>query len=95
LEWRYNDVHGKSGHERETEILSKLLDTLLADQVVHDVDLHGLEGALRHFQRVRHDSFSPNKYREILGLLGVEEQSTLGYHPQLFGNVTLDVRRSA
>src|SRR5690606_2550458 len=57
LEWRYNEVKDKKGLQREAEILSKMLDLLLADQVGHDVPLHNVEEALHEFQRVRHDSF--------------------------------------
>jgi len=95
LEWRYNDVKGKRGHEHELEIVGKLLDLLLADQIGHDIPLHDVEAALRHFQRVRHDSMSPGKYKDILHLMNVEEDETHGYVPQLFGHVTLDLRHSA
>lgn len=95
LEWRYNDIQGKSGLEHEGEIVAKLLDLILADQIGHDIPLHDVETALREFQRVRHDSFTPNKYKNILRLMGVEEEETHGYVPQLFGSVTLDVRHSA
>lgn len=95
LEWRYNVVQSKPGMEREAEILANLLDHILADQVSHDLRLADLEGALRHFQKVRHDSFSPNKYKDILSLLAIDEKNTHGYLPQLFGHVTLDVHRIA
>lgn len=95
LEWRYNEIKGKTGQDREIEIVAKLLDLLLADQIGHDIALHDVETALRSFQRVRHDSFTPGKYKEIIQLMGVNEEETLGYVPQLFGSVTLDVRHSA
>ena len=90
LELRYNDIHGRKGSDRECEILAKLLDGLLADQVSHDVSLANLESALRHFQQVRHASFVPGKYHEILELMNIDEVKTEGYTPQLFGIVTLD-----
>ena len=90
LEWRYNEVKDKKGHAREAEIISKLLDVLLADQVGHDLPLHDVEAALQSFQRVRHDSFTPTKYNDIIALMGLSETETIGYKPHLFGNVTLD-----
>lgn len=95
LEWRYNDIKDAKGHEHEAEIVAKLLDLLLADQVGHDIPLHNVEAALRHFQKVRHDSFGPGKYKDIMHLMSVEEDETLGYVPQLFGSVALDFRHSA
>jgi hypothetical protein len=95
LEWRYNDVQGRSGHERESEILAKLLDMLIADQVMHDIMLGNIEAALRVFQKVRFDSYSPNKYKEVLFLLHVEENETLGYTPHLFGNIVFEARHQA
>ena len=95
LEWRYNEIQGQKGHDHEVEIVAKLLDLLLADQIGHDIPLHDVEAALRQFQRVRNDSHTPGKYKEILQLMGVEEEDTLGYVPQLFGSVTLDIRHSA
>lgn len=95
LEWRYNEIKDLKGHEHETEIVAKLLDLLLADQIGHDIALHNVEAALKSFQRVRHDSFTPGKYKDILHLMSVEEEDTLGYVPQLFGSVTLDLRHSA
>lgn len=90
VEWRYNEIKDRKGHAREMEILAKLLDCVLADQIAHDVSLQNLEGALRHFQRVRNDSFTPKKYSEVLELMGIDEGETEGYVPQLFGIVTLD-----
>lgn len=95
LEWRYNDVKDKPGLAREAEILAKLLDLLLADQISHDLHLQKIEQALMRFQRVRHDSFTPNKYHEIMELMGVEEKDTHGYAPQLFGHVQLEARYHA
>lgn len=95
LEWRYNDVQGRAGHEREQEILAKLLDVILADQVGHDLHLQHLEKALHIFQKHRHDSFTPNKYKEILFLMDIDEKKTQGYAPHLFGNVTFEARFSA
>lgn len=94
LEWRYNDLKARTGSEREVEILAKMLDILLADQVGHDLPLHALESALRHFQKVRHDSFTPKKYAEIMSLMHIEPKETEGYTPHLFGNVMLDSHRS-
>lgn len=90
LEWRYNEVKDVPALVREKEIIVSLLDSLLADQVAHDVSLPHLESALRHFQKVRHDSFTPKKYTEILSLMGIEEKKTQGYVPQLYGAVTID-----
>lgn len=95
LEWRFNEIKDKKGHEREGEILAKLLDILLADQVGHDIHLHSVEQALHHFQKVRHDSFTPAKYRDIMALMGVDEDKTIGYKPHLFGAVTFEARYSA
>jgi hypothetical protein len=95
LEWRYNELQGKKGHDREQEILAKLLDILLADQVGHDLPLPHVEAALQRFQKVRSTSFTPNKYKEIMELMGIEENATQGYEPKLFGNVTLEVHRTA
>jgi hypothetical protein len=95
LEWRYNEVKDEPKLAREAEILSLVLDTLLADQVAHDVPLHALEGALKHFQKVRHDSFTPNKYKDILHHLNLDEKRTHGYHPQLVGNVTIERHKGA
>ena len=92
LEWRYNDVKDEPKLVREAEILGLLLDTILADQVAHDVPLNALEQAIKHFQQVRHDSFTPNKYKSILVYMGLDEDKTHGYHPQLFGNVTIERR---
>lgn len=92
LEWRYNEVKDKAGHTRETEILAKLLDVLLADQVGHDIPLHDIESALAAFQKVRRDSYTPKKYADILRHMGLEEGQTTGYKPQLFGSVVFDAR---
>jgi hypothetical protein len=92
LEWRYNEIKDKSGHDREIEILSKLLDVLLADQVVHDTPLHDIESALAIFQKVRRDSYTPKKYEAILHHMGLEEGQTHGYRAQLFGSVVFDAR---
>lgn len=92
FEWRYNEIKDKKGLAREAEILSKLLDVLLADQVGHDVPLPSVEEALHEFQRVRLDSFTPKKYENILRLMGLEESETEGYRPQLYGTVELDAR---
>lgn len=90
LEWRYNDVKEQGG--READILARLLDVLLADQIGHDIHLHNVEKALREFQRVRHDSFTPNKYKEIVSLMGIDEEVAPGYQPQLFGHVQFEAR---
>jgi hypothetical protein len=95
LEWRYNEVKTKKGFQRETEILSRLLDMILSDQVGHDVPLHNVEEALHEFQRVRLDSFTPKKYANILSLMGLEERDTIDYRPFLYGNVELDSHSSA
>lgn len=95
LEWRYNDIQGRAGHDREQEILAKLLDIILADQVGHDMPLPNLEKALQLFQKNRHNSFTPNKYKEILSLMHVDEAKTIGYTPHLFGNVIFESRHSA
>lgn len=94
LEWRYNDIQGRAGHEREQEILAKLLDVILADQVGHDLHLQNLEQALGIFQKNRHDSFTPNKYKQILSLLEIDEDKTKGYSPHLFGNVNFEAHFS-
>jgi hypothetical protein len=95
LEWRYNEIKEKRAHDREKEILCKLLDQLLADQVGHDLPLHDVESALRLFQRIRNDSFTPNKYKDVLYLMKIDENTTQGYRAQLFGNVTLESHQSA
>ena len=95
LEWRYNEVKEDSGLTRETQILALMLDSLLVDQVAHDVSLQNMEHAIRHFQKVRHDTFTPKKYNEILHLMGLDEEKTQGYKPQLFGIVTLSKHMSA
>jgi hypothetical protein len=95
LEWRYNEVKEKSGTEREQEILAKLLDLLLADQVMHDLMLGNIEASLRAFQKIRNDSYTPNKYKEILFLMHVEEQNTVGYTPHLFGHIVFEAQHSA
>ena len=92
LEWRYNEIKDKSAHARESEIVAKLLDVLLADQVGHDIPLHDIEAALAHFQKVRRDSYTPKKYEAILHHMGLEEGETHGYRPQLFGSVVFDAR---
>lgn len=93
LEWRYNEIKGKQGLQRESEILAKLLDHILADQVGHDLPLNHIEAALREFQKIRHDSFTPAKYRKIMELMGVNEEKTHGYMPHLYGNVVFDIQQ--
>ncbi len=95
LEWRYNEIKEDSGLTRETQILAMLLDSLLADQVAHHVSLSNLEGAIRQFQKIRHDSYTPKKYHEIMELMGLAEKKVEGYKPQLFGIVTLSKHLSA
>lgn len=92
LEWRFNEVKESDGLKREAEIVAKLLDSLLADQVMHDLPLHNAEAALRSFQKVRHDSFTPGKYKEIMRLMAIDEEKTMGYTPHLFGHVTLETK---
>lgn len=93
LEWRYAEIKGKQGLKREEEILAKLLDQILADQVGHDLPLHHAEEALREFQHVRHDSFTPAKYRKIMKLMGIVEEKTHGYVPHLYGNVLFEFQQ--
>lgn len=95
LEWRYNEVRGKAGLQREEEILAKLLDQLLADQVGHDLLLGHAEEALREFQKVRHHSFTPAKYRAILKLMNINEDKTIGYKPNLYGNILFEAQHLA
>ena len=95
LEWRFNDIKEKPGLAREGEILAKLLDLLLADQIGHDIHLQNIERSLQIFQRVRHDSFTPKKYAEIIQLMGIEDEDTQGYSPQLFGHIQFEARYSA
>jgi hypothetical protein len=95
LEWRYNDIKDNPNTAREQEILAKLLDVILADQVGHDTLLGNIEKALHLFQKSRHDSFTPNKYKEILRLMDVDEKGVEGYTPHLFGTVNFEIRHSA
>lgn len=90
FEWRYNEVKENKNLQREEEILAKLLDKILADQVGHDLPLNNLEEALREFQKVRHASFTPTKYRKIMALMDIEEEKTHGYKPHLYGNVLFE-----
>mgnify|MGYP000591350269 CR=1 FL=1 len=62
LEWHYNEIKDKKGHDREIEILSKLLDGVLADQISHDVSLQHLEGYKRNLMPQLHASV------QVLGL---------------------------
>lgn len=92
LEWRFNDIKDKPGMAREAEILAKLLDVVLADQIVHELPLHSVEAVLKEFQKIRNDSFSPNKYKAILARMEIDVKHVEGYTPCLFGNVTLETR---
>lgn len=95
LEWRYSEVKEKKGLKREEEILAKLLDHILADQVGRDLLLSDVEEALHEFQKVRHDSFTPVKYCKILKLMGIGEDKIDGYAPHLYGNVLLESQHLA
>lgn len=95
LEWRYDEVRGKDGMKREEEILAMLLDRILADQVSRDLLLANVEQALREFQRVRHDSFTPAKYRNIMRLMDVHEEKVEGYVPHLYGNILFEAQHIA
>lgn len=92
LEWRYKEVADKKGMKREAEILAKLLDHILADQVGRDLLLTNAEETLREFQKVRNDSFTPAKYRKILKLMDIQEDKTEGYTPHLYGNVLFELQ---
>lgn len=90
LEWRHAAVKDEPKLVREAEILSSLLDRLISDTVRHDISLHDMESAYRMFNKVRDNSFSPNKYREIMRHLGVDEKQTHGYMPQLYGVIQFE-----
>ena len=85
LEWRLAAIKDEPKSAREVEILSSLLDRIISDTVRHDISLHNLESAYRLFARTRDNSFSPNKYKEIMKLTGIEEDKTHGYQAQLYG----------
>lgn len=93
LEWRYNEVKDKKLLKREEEILAKLLDKILADQVGHDLPLNHLEDVLREFQKIRNASFTPAKYRNIMKLMDIEEDKTKGYKPHLYGTVLFEFQQ--
>lgn len=96
VEWRYNDVKDKEGLKRETEILAKMLDHILADQVGHDLLLADAEEVLHEFQRIRHDSFTPKKYRHILELMKIHEDKIAeGYSPHLYGTILFEAKHIA
>jgi hypothetical protein len=90
LEWRYTAIKDEPKSAREAEILTSLLDRIISDTVRHEIALHDLETAYRHFNRVRDNSFSPNKYKEILKGVGIDEQKTHGYQAQLYGVIQFE-----
>lgn len=90
LEWRYTAIKDEPKLAREAEILTSILDRLISDTVRHEISLHDLESAYRHFNRVRDNSFSPNKYKEIMRHVGIDEKSTEGYQPQLYGVIQFE-----
>ena len=90
LEWRLAMVKDEPKAAREAEILASLLDRLISDTVRHDISLHDMESAYRLFTKVRDNSFSPNKYRDILRHVHIEEQKTHGYVPQLYGVIQFE-----
>jgi hypothetical protein len=90
LEWRYTAVKDEPKSAREAEILLSVLDRIISDTVRHEISLHDLESAYRQFNRVRDNSFSPNKYKDILRHVGIEEKSTQGYHAQLYGVIQFE-----
>ena len=94
VEWQYKKHHDQKGHERECEILSKILDTLISDAVGREIELFRLEAANKEFLQIRDKSFTPKKYTKILESLQIDEKSTEGYAPQLFGIVEYDARAS-
>lgn len=94
LEWRHAAIKDEPKLSREVEILSSILDRLISDTVRHDISLHDLESAYRTFNRVRDVSFSPNKYREILNHVGINEKDTQGYAPQLYGVIQFEAHHA-
>lgn len=90
LEWRHAAIKDEPKALREVEIISSLLDRLISDTVRHDISLHDMESAYRAFNKVRDNSFSPNKYREIMRHCGVDEKQTHGYVPQLYGVIQFE-----
>ncbi|HEY1096778.1 MAG TPA: hypothetical protein VGF14_06010 [Alphaproteobacteria bacterium] len=94
LEWRHAAIKDEQKAAREVEIITSILDRLISDTVRHEISLHDLETAYRHFNRVRENSFSPNKYKDILRHVGVDEQKTHGYEPQLYGVIQFEAHKA-
>jgi Zn-finger domain-containing protein len=94
LEWRLTAIKDESKSSREAEIIFSVLDRLISDTVRHEISLHDLESSYRLFNRVRDNSFSPNKYKEILKHVGIEEQKTQGYEAQLYGVIQFEAHSS-
>lgn len=94
VEWQYKKHENNEARSRECEILVKVLDTLISDAVSREIQLFRLEAANKEFIKIRDQSFTPKKYSNILASLQIDENSTQGYAPQLFGIVEYDARAS-
>ncbi len=93
VEWQYQKHH-IAGHDRECEILSKVLDTLISDAVSRDIPLMRLEAANKELIKIRDQAFGARKYHKILDILEISESETHGYEAQLFGVVEYNPRTS-